>query len=103
MIDAVPSPLELIWDDCESVADLDHAMNGPQERQSNQDRSKHHQGRCHGKERPQEREEPTHSENDGSQAEPMLEGGTEQSPEGVASSSQREDRANQCRRGMLML
>src|SRR5260221_2892098 len=103
MIDAGHSSLEFIRDHCESVAHLDHAMNGPKERQSNQDRSKHQRARCHRKERPQQHEEPAHPENDGSQTQPALEGGTEQSPEGVASSSEREDHANEGRWDMLSL
>src|SRR6266700_4698871 len=103
MIDAGHSSLEFIWDHSEPVADLNHAMNGPKERQSNQDRSKDHRVRCHGKKRPQQREEPAHPEQDGSQAEPVLQGGSEQSPEGVASSSEREDQANEGRRDLLPL
>src|SRR5258706_113342 len=93
MINAGHASLEFIWDHCESVAHLDHAIHGPQERQSNQNRCKQQGARCHGKERPQQHEEPAYPKNDVSQAEPALQGGTEQRPEGVASSYQREERA----------
>src|SRR2546429_7797401 len=101
MIDAGHSSLEFIRDYYEAIANLDHAMYWPQQRQSNQDCSKHQRARGHGKKWPQQHEEPAYSQDEITQTEPTLKRRAEQRTEGVGSSSQREDHANESWMHML--